>query len=494
MEEHNAAVRRISAHLRDLYSRKEQFRIFHGSTNSTRSYTVNRKKMIDTSSLSHVINVDATSRTVLVEPNVPMDALVKATLAHGLVPPVVMEFPGITVGGGFSGTGGESSSFKYGSFDRIVMWAEIVLPDGEIVRASRTENADLFLGASGSLGTLGVATLFKLQLIEAKLYVEVTYTPFNTVKTTIGAIQNASSDKAMDYIDGILMSKHKGIVVTGRLTDSLLASVRVQRFTGASDPWFYIHADRITAQPGVAVKELVPLVDYLFRYDRGAFWMGKYAYKYFMMPFNRITRWALDDFMKTRTMYHALHASGHSQKYIIQDLALPGSKAEQFIDQIDSTFGFYPLWLCPLQPMTSPSLHPHAISDPDATKDQPLLINVGVWGPGANDLAGSVEVNRKLEVILHSLGGRKWLYAPAFYSEEEFWNIYDKKWYDDLRRKYRASHLPSAYDKASVDLSSAGTEQSFQDQAMGMLWSIWPMSGLYGVAQTLISKEYLLAK
>ena len=43
-----------------------------------------------------------------------MDRLVESTLKYNLIPPVVMEFPGITAGGGFAGTSGESSSFKYG--------------------------------------------------------------------------------------------------------------------------------------------------------------------------------------------------------------------------------------------------------------------------------------------------------------------------------------------------------------------------------------------
>lgn len=55
-----------------------------------------------------------------------------ASLNKGLVPLVVMEFPGITVGGGFSGTSGEKlSSFRHGAFDNTVNWIEIVLPNGE---------------------------------------------------------------------------------------------------------------------------------------------------------------------------------------------------------------------------------------------------------------------------------------------------------------------------------------------------------------------------
>jgi len=105
--------------------------------------------MVDTSQLNHVLKVDGKSKTCLVEPNVPMDQLVDAVRPYGLVPPVVMEFPGITVGGGFAGTAGESSGFKYGFFDSTVNWIEVVLATGEVVTASPTEHSDLFYAAAG---------------------------------------------------------------------------------------------------------------------------------------------------------------------------------------------------------------------------------------------------------------------------------------------------------------------------------------------------------
>ena len=103
MERHNKAVAAIAADVRRFYERKESFRIYHGSTNSTRSSLFRRDQMIDTSGLCHVLEVDRDKRTALVEPNVPMDRLVETTMKYGLVPPVVMEFPGITVGGGYAG-------------------------------------------------------------------------------------------------------------------------------------------------------------------------------------------------------------------------------------------------------------------------------------------------------------------------------------------------------------------------------------------------------
>jgi FAD/FMN-containing dehydrogenase len=47
-----------------------------------------------------VLQFNKVDKTVLVEPNVPMDKLVEATIAQGLLPKVVMELPNITVGGG----------------------------------------------------------------------------------------------------------------------------------------------------------------------------------------------------------------------------------------------------------------------------------------------------------------------------------------------------------------------------------------------------------
>ena len=113
--EHQKHVAAIAEKVKGFCDRQAPFRIYHGSTNSTRTVAFSKDKMIDTSGLSNVLHIDKESHIALVEPNVPMDCLVKETLEYGLIPPVVMEFPGITVGGGFSGTSGESSSFKHGS-------------------------------------------------------------------------------------------------------------------------------------------------------------------------------------------------------------------------------------------------------------------------------------------------------------------------------------------------------------------------------------------
>jgi Delta24-sterol reductase len=195
MEHHKQAISKIATSVRRFFELKQPFRIFRGSTNSTRPFR--RDRLVDISSLSNVLKVDAKARTALAEPNVPIDRLVESTIKYGLIPPVVMELPGITAGGGYAGTVGESSSFKHGFFSQTINSVEIVLANGDVVTASETENADLFYGAAGAAGTLGITTLIELQLIEAKKFVKTTYRPTTSVAEAIKAVQEETSNPQM---------------------------------------------------------------------------------------------------------------------------------------------------------------------------------------------------------------------------------------------------------------------------------------------------------
>ena len=274
MERHREAVAVIAANVRRFYDRKEPFRIFHGSTNSTRSSAYPRQMIVNTSALSHVLKVDTKTRVALVEPNVPMDRLVETTMRYGLVPPVVMGFPGITVGGGYASTSGESSSLKHGFFDRTIKSIEMLLANGEVVTASPTEKADLFHGAAGALGTLGITTIIELQLVEVKNYVQTTYHPVKSVAEAIRKLQEVTVDHTQDYVDGMLFSKNEGAIITGRLTNDLPDGTQVSHFSRTTDLWFYLQVNKKIAKNTDPVTEAIPLNEYLFRYDRGGFWVG----------------------------------------------------------------------------------------------------------------------------------------------------------------------------------------------------------------------------
>ena len=495
MERHERDVVAIAAQVKGVYERGESFRIHHGSTNSTRISVFQRKKTIDISHLKYVLAVNVQSRTVLVEPNVPMDRLADTTLKYGLIPPVVMEFPGITVGGGYAGTSGESSSFKYGFFDRTINYVEMVLADGSTIKASNSENEDLFHGAAGACGTLGITTLVELQLIEAKNYVEITYSPVTSMSPAVDKIcQNVEKEDQFDYIDGIMFSEKQGVIITGRLTDDRAdtpATIPSPSFSGAWDPWFYLHVRDAISKSDKPVTEYVALEEYLFRYDRGSFWVGYSAFQYMLTPFNKYTRWWLDKFMHTRMLYTALHHCGHSKPYVVQDLALPMSRATEFVEFTNEVFGIWPIWLCPLRQSPHPTFHPHCPEIEADEKISELMLNIGLWGFGTKSRDVFIKANRQLESKLRELGGMKWLYAHTYYSENDFWEIYGREWYDQLRHKYHASSLPTVYDKVKIDVDA-------ETRAIKSSWSLWllssfPFDGAWAIWKTTSSRQYLLA-
>lgn len=440
--QHTQQVLDISEQVKKFYKEKKKVRIYHGSTNSTRTQKFQKNAMINTSELNHVLVINQKEKYALVEPNVPMDQLVKETLRFGLIPPVVMEFPGITVGGGIQGGAGESSSFKYGGFHHTCSEYEIVLGDGTIIKASPKENADLYWGTACSYGSMGIITQAKVQLIPAKKYVLLRYHRVHSFEESIKQLELFVKTD-VGFIDGILFSKEIGTIMTGMLSDHK-EGLPIVTFSRSTDDWFYTHAEKITKKYETW-EELIPLEDYLFRYNRGAFWMGNYAFRKLKLPFNRVTRFFMNPLMHTRTLYRFLQAINISQRQIIQDLFLPKENALKFLEFVDTTIGIYPIWLLPGK------FHDkHDKLSPGYIKTT-LGIDIGVWGKISGDHAYMIAVNRDIEKTLSLLGGRKWLYAHQYYPKDAFWKIYDKSWYTKLRKKYHAeTTFPDVYEKTYV--------------------------------------------
>lgn len=304
-----------------------------------------------------------------------------------------------------------------------------------------------------------------------------------------------------------MFSKDSTVICSGRLTDSLPQGVTPRRLTRSHDPWLYIHVQRLQKRlnADTEITEYIPLVDYLFRYDRGGFWVASYAFRYFLTPFNRITRFLLDPLMHTRTMYRALHLSGLADNYLVQDVGIPYDKVAEFVDWLDVTFHIYPLWLCPLQiargtPDAHHGLHSDfadldPVSDTTTTTTGGGIMNFGIWGPGSFNRREFIAQNRLLEKKVRELGGKKWLYAHAYYTEDEFWTQYDRKSYDALRTKYGADWMPNVYDKVKVDIDAEERKlREWGPWLFAWFWSIWPLKGLYGVLMTILGGEYLLRR
>jgi FAD/FMN-containing dehydrogenase len=118
--------------------------------------------MIDLSTMKNV-RVDTRGQRAYVEPGATLGDFDEAVQAHGLATPIGINsttgIGGLTLGGGFGWL-----TRKYGmTIDNLVS-VEMVTVDGNRVRASEDENADLFWAVRGGGGNFGVVTQFELKL------------------------------------------------------------------------------------------------------------------------------------------------------------------------------------------------------------------------------------------------------------------------------------------------------------------------------------------
>jgi FAD/FMN-containing dehydrogenase len=118
--------------------------------------------MIDLSKMRS-ISIDSGNQTARVDGGATLGELDAATQASGLgtTAGVVTHtgVAGLTLGGGVG-----RLARKYGLACDNLLSVELVTADGEVLRASDTENSDLFWGMRGAGANFGVATSFEFQL------------------------------------------------------------------------------------------------------------------------------------------------------------------------------------------------------------------------------------------------------------------------------------------------------------------------------------------
>jgi FAD/FMN-containing dehydrogenase len=117
---------------------------------------------IDLSTMKNV-RVEAQKRRAYVEPGATLGDFDRATQVHGLATPVGINsttgVAGLTLGGGFGWL-----TRKYGlTIDNLVS-AKMITADGNMIRTSENENAELFWAIRGGGVNFGVVTEFEFEL------------------------------------------------------------------------------------------------------------------------------------------------------------------------------------------------------------------------------------------------------------------------------------------------------------------------------------------
>jgi FAD/FMN-containing dehydrogenase len=414
---HEERVQAVAAALRAQVGSGEPVHIHKGGVHHVVPMPGDRRfagRAIDVSPLRRILEIDPVGRTCTVEPGVTFAELVPATLAHGLLPPVVPELEGITVGGAVAGCSVESMSFRHGGFHDSALEYEVVTGAGEVLTLSPDREPDLFHMIHGSYGTLGVLTKITFRLVPAKPYVQLEYRRLRTAAAFEADLRAACEDPAIDFVDGIVHAPDELILCIGRFVDRVPYT--------SSYRWLDIYYKSTRTR----VEDYLTPADYCFRYDTECHWLTRTLPPLEWKP----VRFAVGKLVLGST--NLIRWTGRLERVrrlkkrpdVVVDVFVPARNLGEFFRWYAAELDYYPLWIVPYR---IPAPYPWIERGHAAKMQDTLMIDCAVYGM-KNDRADR-DVSQMLEEKTYALGGIKTLISRNHHSRDRFWQIYDRPRY-----------------------------------------------------------------
>lgn len=415
------------------------------TSNLFRSHRVPSKRL-DVSHFNQVIKIDQDNLFAEVEGMTTYETLVNATLKYDCLPTVVPQLKTITIGGALTGLGIESSSFRYGLVHETILEFDLLLGDGTVATCRPdNEYRDLFFAFPNTYGSLGYALKVKVQLIPVKKYVKLTHLHFTDPTLYFQELRRLCETNRIhgpvSYIDGVAFDKNELKITLGEFCEE---APYVSNYT-----YMNVYYRSIKNKD----HDYLTTYDYIWRWDTDWFWCSSH----FGMQ-NPIIRFLFGKFLLKSSAYWKMMSFARSSRLInflrkqlekptesvIQDVLIPIQRSAEFYNFFNREIGITPIWLCPSQNYRSNVKYDFWDLPADT-----LFIDFGFWDTVA---AGNSEgyYNILIENKIPDFGGMKSLYSDVYYSEKQFWNIYDEKLYKNLKTKYDPnSSLKSLYEKIS---------------------------------------------
>ena len=415
---------------------------------------------LDVSGLDGVIAVDVRARTADVQGMATYETICAATLPHGLMPYVVPQLRTITLGGAVTGLGIESSSFRNGLPHESVLEMDVLTGGGEVVTATPDgDRADLFGAFANSYGSLGYSVRLKIALDPVAPFVKLRHLRFERLADLVATMDSIvgtrrHDDEQVDFLDGVVFTATESYLVLATFVDR---APYASDYTGQQV--FYRSIQQRS-------EDYLSTLDYIWRWDTDWFWcnraLGLQNPKVRRLVPRRLLR--SDNYSKVIRFENrhgwmaALDARRGKppRERVVQDVELPMERTQEFLEWFLREVPIEPIWLCPMRLLDDSNANGTDVSQGE--QPWPLYpmrrgetyVNVGFWSTVAIEGgAQDGDVNRKIEHVVHSLGGHKSLYSDSYYEAEDFWQMYGGDSYAQVKKSYDPDgRLPDLYTKA----------------------------------------------
>src|SRR5262245_42591496 len=147
---------------------------------------------------------------IVVDAGIRWHDLLKATLEQGLMPPVLPDYIGQTVGGTLSVGGIGGMTYRHGAQVDHVLELSVVTGDGQQGQCSTRHNRDLFEAALAGQGQVAVITQAALRLVPAPSSVRLYDLFYADLPTLIGDLNRVMDDERFDQIEGWALPQPDG--------------------------------------------------------------------------------------------------------------------------------------------------------------------------------------------------------------------------------------------------------------------------------------------
>ncbi len=174
-----------------------------------------------TRNLNRILSFDSVSGETVCEAGVDFAALLKRFLPEGFCFPVSAATASVTVGGAFANDIHSKNHCAVGSFGHHVQWIDLMLASGDVVRASRNENADIFQASLGGIGLTGTVLRVCFRMLRVPSgAADATYQRIANVDDMFDTIEAARSthDFIFGWVDAMARGDKmgRGVLELGR--------------------------------------------------------------------------------------------------------------------------------------------------------------------------------------------------------------------------------------------------------------------------------------